>query len=55
MRNALSEGHRLSYVNYRDFTPLSGGQVDDTPFGGGAGAVLRVDVVEAALQGAVRC
>ena len=31
-------------------TPLSGGQVDDTPFGGGAGMVLRVDVVEAALR-----
>src|SRR5947209_16684127 len=49
--NALSDGHRLSYVNYRDHTPLSAGQVDDTPFGGGAGMVLRVDVVDAALQG----
>jgi tRNA (guanine37-N1)-methyltransferase len=50
IRNALAEGHRLAYVNYRDHTPLSGGQVDDTPFGGGAGMVLRVDVVEAALR-----
>ena len=48
--NALAEGHRLQYVNYRDHTPLSAGQVDDTPFGGGAGMVLRVDVVEAALR-----
>jgi tRNA (guanine37-N1)-methyltransferase len=40
----------MGYVNYRDHTPLSGGQVDDTPFGGGAGMVLRVDVVEAALR-----
>jgi tRNA (guanine37-N1)-methyltransferase len=48
--NALSEGHRLAYVNYRDHTPLTAGQVDDTPFGGGAGMVLRVDVVEAALR-----
>ena len=48
--NALAEGHRLGYVNYRDHTPLSAGQVDDTPFGGGAGMVLRVDVVEAALR-----
>jgi tRNA (guanine37-N1)-methyltransferase len=47
--NALGHGHRLGYVNYRDHTPLSAGQVDDTPFGGGAGMVLRVDVVEAAL------
>ncbi len=48
--NALAGGHRLGYVNYRDHTPLSAGQVDDTPFGGGAGMVLRVDVVEAALR-----
>jgi tRNA (guanine37-N1)-methyltransferase len=48
--NALAQGHRLQYVNYRDHTPLSAGQVDDTPFGGGAGMVLRVDVVEAALR-----
>ncbi|MGH2844315.1 MAG: tRNA (guanosine(37)-N1)-methyltransferase TrmD, partial [Solirubrobacteraceae bacterium] len=50
VRNALGAGHRIAYVNYRDHTPLSGGQVDDTPFGGGAGMVLRVDVVEAALR-----
>lgn len=50
VRNALAGGHRLGYVNYRDHTPLTGGQVDDTPFGGGAGMVLRVDVVEAALR-----
>jgi tRNA (guanine37-N1)-methyltransferase len=50
VRNALAQGHRLGYVNYRDYTPLTGGQVDDTPFGGGAGMVLRVDVVEAALR-----
>ena len=48
--NALARGHRLEYVNYRDHTPLNAGQVDDTPFGGGAGMVLRVDVVEAALR-----
>jgi tRNA (guanine37-N1)-methyltransferase len=48
--NALALGHRLGYVNYRDHTPLSAGQVDDTPFGGGAGMVLRVDVVEAAMR-----
>jgi tRNA (guanine37-N1)-methyltransferase len=50
VRNALVHGVRLGYLNYRDHTPLSGGQVDDTPFGGGAGMVLRVDVVEAALR-----
>jgi tRNA (guanine37-N1)-methyltransferase len=48
--NALACGHQLGYVNYRDHTPLGAGQVDDTPFGGGAGMVLRVDVIEAALR-----
>jgi tRNA (guanine37-N1)-methyltransferase len=49
--NALALGHELHRVNYRDRTTLSGRQVDDTPFGGGAGMVLRVDVVESALRG----
>jgi tRNA (guanine37-N1)-methyltransferase len=40
----------LRLLNYRDFTPLRAGQVDDEPYGGGAGMVLRVDVVAAALQ-----
>jgi tRNA (guanine37-N1)-methyltransferase len=48
--NARDLGHQVGFVNYREHTPLSGGQVDDTPFGGGAGMVLRVDVVEAALR-----
>lgn len=48
--NALAVGSRLGFVNFRDHTRLSGGQVDDTPFGGGAGMVLRVDVVEDALR-----
>jgi tRNA (guanine37-N1)-methyltransferase len=48
--NARTAGLELGFVNYRDHTPLTAGQVDDTPFGGGAGMVLRVDVVEAALR-----
>ena len=40
----------LRLLNYRDFTPLTGGQVDDEPYGGGPGMVLRVDVVAAALD-----
>ncbi len=40
----------LRFLNYRDYTPLTGGQVDDEPYGGGAGMVLRVDVVWAALE-----
>src|SRR5437763_7108552 len=42
----------LRLVNYRDSTPLRAGQVDDEPYGGGAGMVLRVDVVAAALEAA---
>jgi tRNA (guanine37-N1)-methyltransferase len=49
--NARAAGHELRYASYRDHSELSGRQVDDTPFGGGAGMVLRVDVVDAALQG----
>ena len=41
----------LRLFNYRDWTPLAGGQIDDEPYGGGAGMVLRVDVVAAALEG----
>ena len=40
----------LRIFNYRDSTPLRAGQVDDDPYGGGAGMVLRVDVVAAALD-----
>ena len=50
MRNALALGHRLEAVDLRATTPLNAGQVDDTPYGGGAGMVIRVDVVEAALE-----
>lgn len=49
VRNTLAAGSRLRLINFRDHTPLTGGQVDDTPFGGGAGMLLRVDVVESAL------
>lgn len=48
---ALSAGLELRCFNYRDHTPLSHGQVDDSPYGGGPGMVLRVDVVAAALEG----
>jgi tRNA (guanine37-N1)-methyltransferase len=48
--NALAAGSALTMVNPREHTTLSGGQVDDAPFGGGAGMVLRVDVIDAALR-----
>jgi tRNA (guanine37-N1)-methyltransferase len=48
--NALALGHSLHCVDPRATSPLNWGQVDDAPFGGGAGMVLRVDVMEAALR-----
>jgi len=48
--NALDLGHELDVLDIRATTPLKAGQVDDTPYGGGAGMVVRVDVVEAALR-----
>jgi tRNA (guanine37-N1)-methyltransferase len=49
VKNAVGLGHSLETVDLRATTPLKAGQVDDTPYGGGAGMVIRVDVVEAAL------
>ena len=48
--SVLGAGLELRLFNYRDFTPLRAGQVDDEPYGGGAGMVLRVDVAAAALD-----
>lgn len=50
--NVLAAGGELRCFHWRETTPLSGGQVDDSPYGGGAGMVLRVDVVDAALEAA---
>jgi tRNA (guanine37-N1)-methyltransferase len=46
----LGRGLDLRLFSYRDTTPLRAGQVDDEPYGGGPGMVLRVDVVAAALD-----
>ena len=46
----LGSGLDLRLLSYRDYTPLRNGQVDDEPYGGGAGMLLRVDVVAAALD-----
>jgi tRNA (guanine37-N1)-methyltransferase len=52
VRNAGEHGSELRFFNYRDTTPLGAGQVDDSPYGGGAGMVMRVDVVDASLEAA---
>ena len=49
-RHVRSSGVAFEAVDLRATTPLKAGQVDDTPYGGGAGMVIRVDVVEAALH-----
>jgi tRNA (guanine37-N1)-methyltransferase len=48
--SVLGNELELRLFSYRDTTPLRAGQVDDEPYGGGAGMVLRVDVVAAALD-----
>jgi tRNA (guanine37-N1)-methyltransferase len=48
---ALSAGiWSLDAVNIRDFATDRHRSVDDTPFGGGAGMVLRADVLDAAIE-----
>ncbi|MBU2603448.1 MAG: tRNA (guanosine(37)-N1)-methyltransferase TrmD [Actinobacteria bacterium] len=41
----------LTVHNIRDYSTLNHRQVDDSPYGGGPGMVIRVDVVAAALAG----
>lgn len=50
LRRAADLGLQVNLWNYRDYTPLNAGQVDDAPYGGGAGMVLRIDVLCAALE-----
>ena len=52
VRNAVAAGSELRFHDLRETTPLGAGQVDDSPYGGGAGMVMRVDVIDAALQAA---
>jgi tRNA (guanine37-N1)-methyltransferase len=52
VRNAVEAGSELRSFDYRETTPLKARSVDDTPYGGGAGMVLRVDVVDEALKAA---
>ena len=51
-RNAIEQQQlALQVVDMRQWATNKHLQVDDTPYGGGAGMVLRVDVVVAALEG----
>lgn len=35
----------INVINFRDFSPLNNKQVDDTPYGGGAGMLLRCEPI----------
>ncbi len=51
----LSEGlWSLDTVNIRDFSDNKYGSVDDTPAGGGAGMVMRADILAAAIDAVPR-
>jgi tRNA (guanine37-N1)-methyltransferase len=50
---ALKDGMwRLETLDIRSFASDKHASVDDTPYGGGAGMVMRPDVVDAAIRGA---
>lgn len=42
----------VSFTNIRDFSTDNYKSVDDHPYGGGAGMILRVDIVDKAIQSA---
>ena len=52
VQRALNGPLTLRFLSYRDYSPLPHAQVDDAPFGGGAGMLLRVDAVASAVEGA---
>lgn len=41
---------KINLINFRDYTPLKNGQVDDTPYGGGSGMVLRCEPIFEAID-----
>ena len=40
----------INIINFRDYSPLNNNQVDDTPYGGGAGMVLRCEPIFNAID-----
>ena len=51
IKRAIDKGIvNIEIINIRDFSKLSNNQVDDTPYGGGAGMVMMVDVVVDAIN-----
>ncbi|MDR0744545.1 MAG: tRNA (guanosine(37)-N1)-methyltransferase TrmD [Holosporales bacterium] len=50
---ALGKYWALKTINLRDFATDKHKKVDDTPYGGGAGMVMKADVVDEALRNAL--
>lgn len=51
IKRAVDTGHvAIEVVNLRDYATDERGTVDDRPYGGGAGMVLKVDVINRALD-----
>lgn len=46
IKRAISKGIvQINVIDFREFSPLSNKQVDDTPYGGGAGMLLRCEPI----------
>ena len=41
---------KINIINFRDYSPLNNHQVDDTPYGGGSGMVLRCEPLFLAID-----
>jgi tRNA (guanine37-N1)-methyltransferase len=53
LKRAQEKGlFKVEFINLRNFGSGNRRQVDDTPYGGGAGMVLRVDVMAKAVEAA---
>lgn len=51
IKRAIEKGQvEIEYIQLRTFAADSYGTVDDRPYGGGPGMVLKVDVIDRALQ-----
>ena len=51
IKNAVNKGLvKINYINIRDFGIGRHKTVDDKPYGGGKGMILRVDVLEKAIE-----
>lgn len=51
IKRAIDKKHvEINIINFRNYSPLTNKQVDDTPYGGGAGMLLRCEPIFLALD-----